>query len=244
MLTEVGLIEAEQTNSHNHEIPDRGAPVFFRQQSSREAYERMETGDSHSHRGSSGILGPDFRLNAPIPDDGEENDQVDPPPNREPTGGVTRHFAMDSDSEPTRSLSLSAPNGVTPVVSPSKEENNLQNHFETTAQNAKSEKRGWSLGHRHKKVTLLAFASLITLLLAAIIVIIVLALNQSTSSGTKSNEETNSGSSPNNAPVPTTLDLIKARGNLACGVVPYAGFSMLDNSTETWSGFEIDLVSF
>jgi hypothetical protein len=246
MLTEERIIEAVETDSHYHEIQDHDVPVR-RQHSSREATLRTGTADSLPHRGSSGTLGPNFRLNAPAPDDGEDDVHVDPPPNSEPSEGQTRHVSMASDDEPR--LNAPASDGValvvsTPdedVVSTPDEEIRQLNHFEM-AQVDMSHKPDWAIGRRRWKVEWLTIASLSTLLLAAIIVIIVLALNQSTSSETKA--ATKPPVVPTNPSVPKTLDLIKARGILACGVVPYAGFSMLDNSTGSWSGFEIDLVSF
>ena len=79
-------------------------------------------------------------------------------------------------------------------------------------------------------------------MLAAIIVIIILALQQSNGSGAGSKGDGEATTGPPNEPASSTLGTVKNRGNLTCGVVEYAGLSAQDSSG-TWSGFEVDLVS-
>jgi ABC-type amino acid transport substrate-binding protein len=53
-----------------------------------------------------------------------------------------------------------------------------------------------------------------------------------------------SGEVAPDSPWQSTLSIVQTRGSLVCGVVENPGFSMFNNTTGEWSGFEVDLVSF
>ena len=82
---------------------------------------------------------------------------------------------------------------------------------------------------------------LIPLLSAALLVSIAFAVNKSNDSQTKGSGEP---AIANVRPSLTLMDYIRARGQLVCGVMQRPGFCMLNSSTRTLSGFEVDLVSF
>jgi hypothetical protein len=80
---------------------------------------------------------------------------------------------------------------------------------------------------------------------AVAVVVVTTVTQRNTSAVAPGNSlQKNTGEAAKRSPDQSTLDFIRIRGSLVCGVVENPGFSIFNDTSGEWSGFEVDLVRF